>query len=74
MDDSDWKLLTPEEEAEHRKLVRDARELGRKIYMEALSDRRGFRADQIGIDDPDIWAEIFEDIGSVAISAIPQKP
>lgn len=46
-----------------------AREIGRKIYMEALSNRRGFRDDQIGIDDPDIWAEIFGAMGRVALSA-----
>lgn len=33
--------------------------LGRKIYMEALAGRRGFRDDQIGIFDVDIWKEIF---------------
>jgi hypothetical protein len=43
-------------------------ELGRKIYMEALEDRRGFRYDQLGIEDPDIWAEIFEAIGQAARS------
>ena len=46
------------------------RELGRKIYMRALEDRRGFRYDQLGIDDADIWAEIFESIGEVARKAI----
>lgn len=46
------------------------RELGRKIYLKALSDRRGFRDDQLGIDDPDIWAEIFENIGKIARRAI----
>ena len=36
---------------------------GREIYKKALSDRRGFRSDQIGIPvDDDIWLEIFEDI------------
>jgi hypothetical protein len=44
-----------------------ARELGRDIYLKALSDRRGFRYDHLGIEDPDIWAEIFEDIGNVAL-------
>jgi len=42
------------------------RELGRKIYIEALAGRRGFRYDQLGIEDEDIWAEIFEDIGRIA--------
>lgn len=42
------------------------RELGRRIYMNALSDRRGFRYDQLGIEDVDIWAEIFEAIGKEA--------
>lgn len=46
------------------------RELGRKIYMEALSCRRGFRDDQLGIEDPEIWAEIFEHIGKVARAGI----
>lgn len=41
-------------------------ELGKKIYMEALAGRRGFRDDQLGIEDEDIWAEIFEAIGKVA--------
>lgn len=41
-------------------------ELGRKIYMKALSDRRGFRYDQLGIEDTDIWAEIFQEIGKIA--------
>lgn len=46
------------------------RELGRRIYMEALSDRRGFRDDQLGIEDVDIWAEIFDAIGKSARKAI----
>jgi hypothetical protein len=46
------------------------RELGRKIYMEALEDRRGFRYDQLGIEDVDIWAEIFDAIGKAARKAI----
>ena len=46
------------------------RELGREIYMKALSDRRGFRDDQLGIEDDDIWAEIFEHIGKVARAAL----
>lgn len=46
------------------------RELGRKIYMEALEDRRGFRYDQLGIEDTDIWAEIFEAMGKIARAAV----
>jgi hypothetical protein len=42
------------------------RELGRKIYMKALAGRRGFRDDQLGIEDAEIWAEIFESIGKEA--------
>ncbi len=42
------------------------RELGRKIYMDVLDDRRGFRYDQLGIEDVDIWAEIFEEMGKTA--------
>jgi hypothetical protein len=45
-------------------------ELGRAIYMGALDDRRGFRYDQIGIEDPDIWSEIFEQMGKVARAAL----
>jgi hypothetical protein len=45
-------------------------ELGRKIYMNALSDRRGFRDDQLGIEEPDLWAEIFEAIGKAARKAV----
>jgi hypothetical protein len=45
-------------------------ELGREIYMAALSDRRGFRYDQLGIEDEDIWSEIFEQIGQEARAAI----
>jgi hypothetical protein len=44
--------------------------IGRKIYMDALADRRGFREDQLGIEDPEIWREIFEHIGKVAIDAV----
>lgn len=50
------------------------RELGRTIYMEALSDRRGFREDQLGIFDEEIWAEIFEHIGRVARASIAGTP
>lgn len=42
--------------------------LGRRIYHEALGDRRGFRPDQIGIpyEDP-VWVEIFDAIARAAI-------
>lgn len=46
------------------------REIGRRIYMKALSDRRGFRYDQLGIEDAEIWAEIFEAIGKEARAAL----
>lgn len=47
----------------------DKQKLGRKIYHEALSGRRGFRDDQLGIDSEDeIWLEIFEAIGDAALS------
>jgi len=46
------------------------RELGRKIYLQVLDDRRGFRYDQLGIEDLDIWAEIFEEMGKVARDAL----
>lgn len=41
-------------------------EVGREIYMRALHGRRGFRYDQIGIEEPEIWEDIFKDIGRVA--------
>ena len=44
------------------------RELGRKIYMKVLSGRRGFRDDQLGIEDPEIWEEIFEEMGRIAFA------
>jgi hypothetical protein len=44
--------------------------IGKRIYMEALRGRRGFRDDQLGIEDPEIWDEIFEQIGRVAIAAV----
>lgn len=47
--------------------------IGKKIYMTALSDRRGFRDDQLGIEDVEIWEEIFEAIGTVAIAAVNEK-
>src|SRR6266403_6233319 len=45
-------------------------ELGRTIYMEALDDRRGGRYDQLGIEDIEIWSEIFDAIGRTARSAV----
>jgi hypothetical protein len=48
------------------------REIGRRIYMDALSGRREFRDDQLGIFDVDIWEEIFEHIGEIAITAVAQ--
>lgn len=60
----------------HRHIMRGTEytEIGRKIYMAALSDRRGFRDDQVGIDDPDIWGEIFEEIGAEARKALRGQP
>ena len=46
------------------------REIGREIYMKVLDDRRGFRDDQLGIEDVDIWAEIFEEMGKAARIAV----
>ncbi len=49
----------------------EAQRLGQSIYQEALSDRRGFRPDQIGIPyDDDVWGEIFEHIGEAVASAL----
>jgi len=45
-------------------------ELGRAIYLNALDDRLGFRYDQIGIEDEDIWIEIFEHMGKEALKFI----
>jgi hypothetical protein len=49
------------------------RELGRKIYMKALEDRRGFRYDQLGIEDVQIWAKIFEEMGRVARVSLQER-
>lgn len=46
------------------------REIGREIYMKVLDDRRGFRYDQLGIEDITIWAEIFEAMGKAARAAV----
>lgn len=45
-------------------------EIGREIYMAALHGRRGFRYDQLGIEDTDIWAEIFQEMGRAARAAL----
>jgi hypothetical protein len=50
------------------------RDLGRHIYKAALGHRRGFRNDQIGIDDPEMWAEIFEEMGAVAREFLEDVP
>lgn len=47
-----------------------AGKIGKAIYLKALDDRRGFRYDQLGIDDDDIWNEIFEAIGNEALKAV----
>lgn len=44
--------------------------LGRKIYMAALAHRRGFRYDQLGIDDVEVWEEIFKELGQLARAAV----
>lgn len=36
--------------------------MGRDIYMKGLSGRRGFRYDQLGIDEKDDWEDIFTDL------------
>ena len=47
--------------------------IGKIIYLDALDDRRGFRYDQLGIENDEIWIEIFEAIGEAAIKAIKVK-
>lgn len=47
--------------------------VGQKIYMDALADRRGFREDQLGIFDTEIWEEIFTAIGATAIAAVKEQ-
>lgn len=44
--------------------------IGRQIYFEALSGRRGFRDDQLGIEDEEIWEEIFIAIYDAAKKAM----
>lgn len=51
-----------------------AGKVGKAIYLEALHDRRGFRYDQLGIDDDDIWEEIFEEMGRKAIIEVQKIP
>lgn len=52
-----------------------AGKIGKQIYEDALSDRRGYRQDQIGIPANDeVWQEIFEAIGEHAIAAIAKHP
>jgi hypothetical protein len=48
------------------------RKIGKAIYTEALSDRRGFRSDQIGIpdDDHEVWSEIYDDLARAALTAV----
>lgn len=41
--------------------------IGKLIYKEALAGRKGFREDHLGIEDAEIWEEIFREIGSEAI-------
>lgn len=48
--------------------------IGQAIYLKALDDRRGFRYDQLGIDDDEIWEEIFEAIGTEALAAVSSQP
>lgn len=47
--------------------------IGKEIYLTALDDRRGFRDDQLGIEDNEIWTEIFESIGAAALKAVKIK-
>lgn len=47
--------------------------IGKAIYLSALDDRRGFRYDQLGIDDDAIWKEIFEAMGDAAIRAVKEN-
>lgn len=44
--------------------------IGKAIYLKALDHRRGFRYDQLGIEEKEIWNEIFEEMGLAALSAI----
>jgi hypothetical protein len=52
-----------------------AGKIGQRIYMAALDGRRGFRYDQLGIHDDEIWTDIFEEMGDAAIKAVEaEKP
>lgn len=51
-----------------------AGKIGKAIYLKALDDRRGFRYDQLGIDDDPLWEEIFEHMGKEAIAALKKYP
>lgn len=43
----------------------DDERLGQRIYKAALVGRRGFRPDQLGIEEEDeIWLEIFRAMGA----------
>lgn len=44
--------------------------LGEKIYAKSLRHRGGFDLDI----DQDIWEEIFEEIGRVAVEEVSRKP
>lgn len=48
----------------------EAGRIGKAIYLEALDDWRGFRYDQLGIEDDELWEEIFEAMGEAALKAI----
>ncbi len=43
--------------------------LGKLIYAKALEGRKGFRQDQLGIDD-ELWDEIMWDLGYWANEAV----
>lgn len=48
-----------------------AQRMGQMIYKRALSDRRGYRPDQVGIDESDsVCGEIFQDIGQSALDVL----
>ena len=44
--------------------------LGKEIYTNSLENRRGFRDDQLGIEQTSLWTEIFKEIGKAARKAI----
>jgi hypothetical protein len=44
--------------------------IGREIYDNSLYGRRGFRDDQIGIEETKLWREIFKEIGCAARQAV----